>query len=40
MFCYSLCYFIAFIHDVMHEAFAATCVYVCAVLLVPHVVEC
>ena len=26
MFCYSLYYFMAFIHDVMHEVFAVTCV--------------
>ena len=29
MFCYSLYFCMAFIHDVMHEVFAVTCVCVC-----------
>ena len=37
--CYSLYYFMAFIHDVMHEVFAVTCVYACAVVIVPRVVQ-
>ena len=39
VFCYSLYYFMAFIHDVMHEVFAVTCVYACAVVIVPRVVQ-
>ena len=39
MFYYSLCYYMAFIHDAMLEVFAVTCVYACAVLLGPRVVQ-